>query len=282
MLGSSSGTTRRTIALKGTTMTSPDTTAEPVLYELAERIATITINRPDQMNSIDGAATRSLRDAIHRFESDSDAWVAIITGAGDRAFCAGMDLKAFAAGEESEIVGGPGHFGGFVRAETSKPIIAAVNGFALAGGCEIVLACDLVVASDTARFGTPEVGVGIFAAAGAAFRLPRRLPRAVAMEMLLTGDPIDAQTARDHGLVNRVVPAAEVMVRARELAARITANAPLPVRASLQLARSTNDHAESDLWDLNEHAWNRIRSTADASEGPRAFAEKRPPVWTGS
>lgn len=265
-----------------TTSDTTDSVDEPVLYELSERIATITINRPGQMNAIDAAATRSLRDAVQRFESDEDAWVAIITGAGDRAFCAGMDLKAFAAGEESEILGGPGHFGGFVRADTSKPIIAAVNGFALAGGCEIVLACDLVVASETARFGTPEVKRGIFAGAGATFRLPRRLPPAIAMEMLLTGDPIDARVACDLGLVNRVVPAVDVMAEARTLAERITANAPLPVRESLRLARSADDHPETDLWDQNQTAWNRISRTDDAAEGPRAFAEKRPPTWTGT
>ncbi len=223
---------------------------------------------------------RAIQAAVGRFESDGEAWVGIITGAGDRAFCAGMDLKAFAAGQGPELVDARGGFAGLISYPRTKPLIAAVNGAAVGGGCEIVLACDLVVAAEHAVLGLPEVKRGIFAGAGGCFRLPRTIPRVRAMEMLLTGDPIDARSAFELGLVNRVVPGEGLMDAARELARRIRANAPFAVRETLALARAAFDLSEEELWARNNQAWERINRTEDAREGPLAFAEKRPPRWT--
>lgn len=254
--------------------------AEVVTYESADGVATITLRRPEQRNAVNAAVTAALRAALDRFEADAACLVAILTGEGDRAFCAGMDLKAFAAGEGPAIIEGRGGFGGFTAYPRTKPVIAAVNGAALAGGFELVLGCDLVVAAEGAVFGLPEVKRGLFAASGGAMRLPAMIPRARAMELLLTGDPIDAATALALGLVNRVVPAERLMETARELAGRICGNAPLAVRESLAAARSACDPAEPD-WRRNDAAWHRIAATADAREGPLAFAEKRPPRWQG-
>ena len=250
-----------------------------LLYHVADRIATLVINRPEQRNAIDAPTARAIQAAVDRFESDGEAWVGIITGAGDRAFCAGMDLKAFAAGQGPELVDARGGFAGLISYPRTKPLIAAVNGAAVGGGCEIVLACDLVVAAEHAVLGLPEVKRGIFAGAGGCFRLPRTIPRVRAMEMLLTGDPIDARSAFELGLVNRVVPGEGLMDAARELAHRIRANAPLAVRETLALARAAFDLSEKELWARNNQAWERINRTEDAREGPLAFAEKRPPRW---
>jgi enoyl-CoA hydratase len=258
-------------------MTAP---AAPVLFRLEDRVATITLNRPEQRNAIDAATARALLAALDRFEADPAALVGVLTGAGDRAFCAGMDLKAFAAGDGPAIVEGRGGFAGFTAYPRTKPVIAAVNGAALAGGFEIVLACDLVVAAESASFGQPEVKRGLFASAGGALRLPRTIPRVRALELLLTGDPIDARAAFALGMVNRVVPPAELAGAARELAARILANAPLAVRETLAVARAAADPA-GELWEVNAAAWRRVTASADAQEGPAAFAGKRPPRWSG-
>lgn len=252
---------------------------ELVQVSVRDHIATIRLNRPDQRNAVDPAMTRAMRSAMDWFEGDEAIWVGILTGAGDRAFCAGMDLKAFAAGLGDHVMDEKGGFAGVVRYPRTKPLIAAVNGAALAGGFEIVLACDLVVASDKAVFGVPEVKRGIFAGAGGAFRLPRTIPRARAMEMLLTGDPIDAGTALDLGLVSQVVPAEQLMTAADALARRICVNAPLAVREALSLARAAWDAPEEELWIKNQEAWRRINLTEDAKEGPLAFVEKRAPTW---
>jgi len=260
-------------------MTGP--AAHTVRYEVAGRIATLTLDRPAQRNAIDAAMTAALRAATARFEADPDALVAILTGSGDRAFCAGMDLKAFAMGEGPSILEGDGGFAGFTHARRAKPVIAAVNGAALAGGCELVLSCDLVVAADHAVFGLPEVKRGLFATSGGALRLPRLIPRARALELLLTGDVIAANTAHELGLTNRVVPLGQLLETARELALRICANAPLAVRETLALARAVFSLPEEQLRVRNEAAWERIAASEDAREGPRAFAEKRPPSWKG-
>jgi enoyl-CoA hydratase len=254
---------------------------EPLVrYETADRIAVITLDRPAQRNAIDAAVTAQLRAAVDRFEADAEARVAILTGAGDRAFCAGLDLKAFAAGEGPAIIEGRGGFAGFTTYPRTKPVIAAVNGAALAGGCEIVLACDLVVASESAIFGLPEVKRGLFAASGGVLRLPRMIPRTRALELLLTGDAVDAATAFSLGLVNGVVPLADLPAATRELAGRICANAPLAVRETLALARGVFALPEDQLWRANDEAWERIAASEDAREGPLAFAEKRPAVWS--
>jgi len=253
--------------------------AHTVRYEITDRIATITLDRPAQRNAIDAAMTAALRAATARFETDDNALVAILTGSGDRAFCAGMDLNAFAAGEGPMILEGDGGFAGFTHVQRSKPVIAAVNGAALAGGCELVLSCDLVVAAENAVFGLPEVKRGLFAASGGVLRLPRMIARARALELLLTGDTVDAQTAFSLGLINRVVPLNLLLDTARDLARRICGNAPLAVRETLALARAAFSLPEEQLQARNDAAWARIAASEDAAEGPRAFAEKRPAAW---
>lgn len=250
-----------------------------VLYEVMDHIAVMTFNRPDQRNAFNGAMTKEMLAAMDRFEADEAAWVGIVTGVGDRAFCAGMDLKAFTGGEGPAILEGRGGFAGFVTYPRTKPIIAAVNGPALAGGCEIVLSCDLVVAAESATFGQPEIKIGLYAGAGGAFRLPRAMPKARAMEMLLTGDPIDAHTGYLLGFVNVVVPGDGLMKAAMDLAGRICANAPLGVRANLALARIALDKTDEELWQENAGIWHEILRSADADEGPAAFKEKRKPRW---
>jgi len=253
--------------------------SQTVLYEVRDHIATVTLDRPARRNAIDAAMTEALRTAMDRFETDREALVAILTASGDRAFCAGVDLKAFANGEGPAILEGPGGFAGFTHYPRTKPCIAAVNGAALGGGCEIVLACDLVVAADHALFGLPEVKRGLFAASGGVLRLPRMIARVRALELLLTGDVIDAPTAHGLGLINKVVPHVQLLETARDLALRICANAPLAVRETLALARAVFSLPEEQLQARNDAAWRRIATTEDALEGPRAFAEKRPASW---
>lgn len=253
--------------------------SQPIRYEVLGRVAVVTLNRPAQRNAVNAAMTAALHAAMERFEADHETLVAILTGSGDRAFCAGMDLLAFAAGEGPAILTGPGGFAGFTHFPRTKPVIAAVNGPALAGGCEIVLACDLVVAAESALFGLPEVKRGLFPASGGVLRLPRMIPRALALELLLTGDTIGAARAAELGLVNRVVPAAQLREASLELARRICVNAPLAVRETLGLARGVFSLPEEQLQARNDAAWARIVASEDAQEGPRAFAEKRPAVW---
>lgn len=255
--------------------------ADEVLYEIEGRIAVITINRPEARNAVNGAVASAMNDIMHRFESDTEVWIAILTGAGNRAFSAGADLKAMAGGQGRLLETEEGGFAGFVRFPRTKPIIAAVNGFALAGGTELVLACDLVIESLEAEFGLPEVARGIIAAGGGLFRLPLAIGRAQAIELILTGDRISAQQAHQLGLVNHVVPAAELMPTARTLATRICANAPIAVRESLAIAKHAHEWSEQEAWARTRQALIRVMQTADAQEGPRAFAEKREPKWKG-
>jgi enoyl-CoA hydratase/carnithine racemase len=219
--------------------------------------------------------------AFDDLEADDDCWVVIVTGAGDKAFSAGMDLKAFAAGEVGDIMGSKGGFAGITQRDFPKPIIAAVNGSALAGGCEIMLACDLVVAVEEAKFGIPEVKRGLIAGGGGLIRLPKRLPSAIALELALTGDSIDAQRALALGLINRVVPADELMAASMALAETIADNAPLAVRASKRVMKQAAEVPESEGWVLNSAAVPEVFGSADAMEGPIAFAEKRKPNWSG-
>lgn len=253
----------------------------PVLYETRDATAIITLNRPDQRNSVDAALTEALRDAVARLESDPAVRVGIITGAGP-VFCAGMDLKAFRDGQGGDILFGENRFAGFVDAPRTKPMIAAVKGPALAGGFEIALACDLIVAAETATFGLPEVGVGIFACAGGPFRLARKIGPAKALELALTADRISAAEAQALGLVNRVVAAGEVLDAAVAMAGRISRNAPLAVAATLRLGRAVGADGERTLWNLSDDLWTGIAASEDAVEGPRAFAEKRKPIWSNA
>lgn len=255
--------------------------ADEVMRERRGAVEILTINRPEARNAINGAVSTGLGTALDQLATDDAVAVVVLTGAGDKAFSAGMDLKAFAAGEAASIVNAPGGFGGIARRWFPKPLIAAVNGAALAGGFEIMLACDMVVAAEHARFGIPEVSRGLIAGAGALVRLPKRIPPAVALEMALTGEPVDAARAAALGLVNRVVPAGRLMEEALALADRIAQNAPLAVTSSKDLLRKAADLPEADAWLLNDEVFPRISASADAMEGSVAFAEKRAPRWQG-
>lgn len=252
------------------------------LERLPEHVARVTLNRPPARNAVNAALAQALQAIVDELEADAQVRAVVLTGAdAGGVFCAGADLKEVAAGGADALFTERGGFAGFVDAPRSKPWIAAVNGKALAGGCEIVLACDLVVASDDAAFGLPEVTRGLIAAAGGLYRLPRVLPRPVALELILTADTLSAADALRLGWLNRVVPAARVMDEALALARRITRNAPVAVRESLQIARQAADLDEAQLRPLSLQARKRVQATEDYREGPRAFIEKRPPRWSG-
>lgn len=243
-------------------------------------VALVTLNRPQARNAVNAELALALEAVVRRTESDADIRVVVLTGEG-AVFCAGADLKEVAAGRAAGLFTEENGFAGFVHAHRRKPWIAAVNGKALAGGCEIVLACDLVVASDDASFGLPEVSRGLIAAAGGLYRLPRALPRNIAIEMALTADSLDAPRAAALGLVNRVVAREQLLAQALDLAARITRNAPVAVQESLQVARRVHDLDETGLRALTQHCRDRVVASADYEEGPHAFVEKRAPRWTG-
>jgi len=252
--------------------------ADEVLRERRGHVELLTINRPEARNAINRATALALSDALDDCERDDDVWVVVLTGAGDKAFSAGMDLKAFATGEFPITEKG---FGGITKRDFSKPLIAAANGSALAGGFEMMISCDMVVAADHAKFGIPEATRGLVAGAGGLIRLPKRVPLTVAYELALTGDPIDAQRAYELGLVNRVVPGAEVLDAAIALAERIAKNAPLAVRTSKDVMRRSIEMSEAKAWVTNDEAFAMIGRSADAMEGAIAFAEKREPNWQG-
>lgn len=249
-------------------------------YEVRGRVAIITINRPQARNAVDGEVADGLEAAVDRVEADPDVWVSILTGAGP-VFCAGADLSVIAAGRAGEMFTRRGDFAGFVRRERTKPVIAAVDGPALAGGFELALACDLVVASTDAQFGLPEVKWSLVAAAGGLVRLPRILPQQVAMRMLLTGDPIDAETAFQHGLISQLVSPGHALEASLAMADKISGNAPLAVRATLRLAHECADAGSDVIWASSRKAMNELALSEDYKEGPRAFFEKRRPQWSG-
>jgi crotonobetainyl-CoA hydratase len=261
------------------------TMPEPVRAEAADGILTITLDRP-KANAINAPTSLALYDAFARLESDSQLRVGIVTGAGKRIFCAGWDLKAAAAGEEVDADHGPGGFAGLTELHRRrKPVIAAVNGLALGGGFELALATDLVVAAEHAEFGLPETGLGFIPDAGGVLRLPRRLPRALAMEMLLAGRRLTADEALERGLVNRVVPAEELLSAARDLAGRVVRSAPLAVAAVLEAIAATEAGSVEDGYTLMRSgqltAYSSMLRSEDAHEGPAAFAERRSPQWKG-
>ncbi|MGH9019873.1 MAG: crotonase/enoyl-CoA hydratase family protein [Acidimicrobiales bacterium] len=253
--------------------------ADEVLTERRGRVALITLNRPEARNAINRATAEALEAALNDAEMDAEVWAIVLTGAGDKAFCAGMDLKAFASGETPFTAHG---FAGITRRFCPKPIVCAANGSALAGGLEIMISCDVVVAADHARFGIPEATIGLIAGAGGLTRLSKRVPLAVALEMALTGAPVDAERAYDVGLVNRVVPGDQVLDAAMALAERIVKNAPLAVRASKRVVVETLDLSDDDAWVVNDEAFGAVARSADAMEGAVAFAEKREPKWRGA
>ena len=259
-----------------------DNNAAVTVQKLPDHVALVTINRPEARNAVNGAVARALEAAIDATDADADVWVVILTGAGADAFSAGADLKAVSGGQGNELRTERGGFAGFVHAPKSKPWIAAVNGPALAGGCEIALACDLIVAAPAARFGLPEVKRGLIASAGGLYRLPRALPPAIAREMILTGEPISAERALQLGMVNVLTSdAAGLLPAAQALAARITVNAPVAVRESLGVARRALDATDQQLRQASEEAGARNMQSEDFKEGPRAFIEKRAPRGSG-
>ena len=249
-----------------------------VLVEVDSGILTITINRPAQRNAMTRAAAELIAEALIRLDAEPDLRVGILTGSGGT-FCAGMDLKRFQLGERP-VVEGRG-FGGLVQAPPRKPLIAAVEGWALGGGFELVLASDLVVAGEGAKFGLPEVKRGLAARAGGIFRAPRALPQAIALEMLLTGEPITAATAHGYGLINRVVEDGTAATVAREIAATIAANAPLAVQASKALALESRTWTDAEAFERQSAYTDPVFASDDAVEGPKAFTERRAPQWTG-
>ncbi len=255
--------------------------ADEVLRERRGNVEILTINRPEARNAINGAVSKAMSATMDELADDDSCWVVVITGSGDKAFSAGMDLKAFSSGEGGDILSAGGGFGGLTQRDFPKPIIAAVNGSALAGGLEIMLSCDLVVAADHATFGIPEAKRGLIAGAGGLIRLPKRLPMAIALELAMTGDPIDATRAAALGLVNKVVPPDQLLAEAIALAERIAANAPLAVRYSKSVMKQAAEVSEAEGWKINGQAVGVVFSSADAMEGPIAFAEKRPPNWQG-
>ncbi|AFR47201.1 crotonase/enoyl-CoA hydratase family protein [Gordonia sp. KTR9] len=253
-------------------------------YEVREHIAVITLNRPEAMNAVNSALSVGAGAALERAALDPEVRVVVLTGAG-RAFCAGADLKEIAAGNR---IDDPEHrewdFAGIVRHHIAKPVIAAVNGFALGGGTEIVLAADLAVIDEEASVGLPEVRRGLIAAAGGLLRIHRQVPQKVAAEIALTGAPISARRAYELGLVNRVAPAGTALAVALELAALIAANAPVAVSESKRVMHETSKSQrgwDDDSWQVNASAIRTVFSSVDAREGPRAFAEKRAPKWSG-
>lgn len=253
-----------------------------IVSKLPDHVALVTINRPEARNAVSPEVARGLEAAIDQTDADDDVWVVILTGTGTEAFCAGADLKAVSAGRGHELRTERGGFAGFVHASKKKPWIAAVNGPALAGGCELALACDLIVAVAQARFGLPEVKRGLIASAGGLYRLPRALPPAVAREMILTGEPIGADRAHALGMVNALVAdGAALLPAAQALAARITVNAPVAVRESLAVARRSLDDTDAELRRASEEGQARNMQSEDFKEGPRAFIEKRAPRWQG-
>ena len=251
---------------------------QPVLVDVADGVMTVTLNRPKARNAANKALSEGVAAAMDELDSNDDIRVAILTGAGGT-FCAGMDLKAFVSGE-MPMVEGRG-FAGLTEAPPAKPLIAAVEGFALAGGLELMISCDLVVAADNAKFGIPEVKRGLAAAAGGLMRLPRQVPPRLAMEMALTGDFIDATRAAEIGLVNRVVPAGSALDAAKELAATICANGPLAVKVSKQVITESGDWRADEMWEKQQAMVMPIFTSEDAIEGATAFAEKRAPNWKG-
>lgn len=251
---------------------------DEVLVECETGVMTITINRPQARNAVTLAVSTRIVEALDELDRRDDLAVCVLTGAGGH-FCAGMDLKRFLQGERPSI---PGRgFAGITEAPPSKPVIAAVEGYALAGGCETLVACDMVVAGRGARFGLPEVKRGLVAAAGGLMRLPDKIPPNVAMELVLTGDLLSAARAYEIGLVNRLCKDGQALATARELASVVAANGPLAVQASKRVIDEHSRWSVDNRWAEQRKIIDPVFTSEDAQEGARAFAEKRAPVWTG-
>lgn len=253
-------------------------TGNSVITDVEDGVIVITINRPEAKNALDRATAEALSAAVDELESRDDLAAAVLTGAGGT-FCAGMDLKAFLRGETPSIEGRG--LGGITERPPAKPLIAAVEGWALAGGCELALAADIIVAGETARFGLPEVKRGLVAAAGGLLRLPKTIPYSKAMLLALTGEPMSAVEAERHGLVTVLTAPGEAEATAREIAAKIAANGPLAVKATKNIIATQSNWTDASAFDWQRSITEPLKSSHDAQEGARAFAEKRAPRWTG-
>jgi enoyl-CoA hydratase len=251
---------------------------QAVLTERRDRVLVITINRPDQRNAVNAAVAEGIASALDELDGDDALSVGVLTGAG-KGFSAGMDLKAFVAGESAWV--GDRGFAGIVQRPPVKPLIAAIEGFAVAGGLEIALACDLIVAARGAKLGIPEVKRSLIAAGGALLRLPRTLPRNLAMELALTGDPIDAERGYELGLVNRLAEPGHALSVALKLAETIAANGPLALTGTKRIMVESPDWPDSEFFQRQEEIRGPVFSSEDAREGAIAFSEKRAPVWKG-
>jgi enoyl-CoA hydratase/carnithine racemase len=250
-----------------------------LIERVESHIVVLTLNRPEARNAINGELARAMAAAVGQVEADPAIRVAILTGAGPGAFCAGIDLKEAALGRTADFETDEGGLAGFVRAPRTKIWIAAAQSHALAGGLELLLACDLAIAAESATFGLPEVRWGLIAGGGGVIRLPRAVPKRIAFQMIASAQPVTAADAGRFGLVNAVVSASEVVPAALRLARQICANSPVAVRESMAVARRSADGDERELWSLVRAATEVLRSSTDLAEGPRAFAEKRSPLW---
>ncbi|HEX3706501.1 MAG TPA: crotonase/enoyl-CoA hydratase family protein [Mycobacteriales bacterium] len=253
--------------------------SDEVLTERRDNVLIVTLNRPEARNAVNEGLAKGVAAAMDELDGDDSLFVGIITGAGGT-FCSGMDLKGFLRGENPTI---PGRgFAGLTGAPPRTPLIAAVEGWALAGGCEVVLSCDLIVASTEAKFGIPEVKRGLVAGAGGLLRLPKRIPYHLAMEFALTGEPVTAETAQRYGMVNRLTEPGKALDGALELAALVSANGPLAVAVTKEIVRrASSDWTETEAWEKQGQLLPPVFASEDAREGATAFAEKRPPVWKG-
>jgi enoyl-CoA hydratase len=249
---------------------------QAVLTERRGRVLLITLNRPEARNAVNGALAQGMATALEQLDTDDELAIGVVTGAG-KGFCAGMDLKAFVAGESPHVEGRG--FAGITQRSADKPLIAAIEGFAVAGGLEVALSCDLIVAARDAKLGIPEVKRSLVAAAGALLRLPRRIPHHVAMEMALTGDPIAAERGYQVGLVNRLAEPGGAVDAALELAQAIAVNAPLALAASKRIVLEAPGWPQDELWQRQGEIAGPVFASDDAREGATAFAEKRAPVW---
>lgn len=252
--------------------------SDEVLTSVEDGVLIITLNRPKAKNAVNKALAEAVAAALDELDSNDELRVAIITGAGGT-FCSGMDLKAFVTGETPNI---PGRgFAGLTEASPKKPLIAAVEGYALAGGLEVAISCDMIVAADSSMFGIPEAKRGLAAAAGGLVKLPRQIPSRVAMELALTGDFISAERAHQLGLINHVVPEGTALEAAKALAAKIAANGPLAVAKSKEVIQNQSDWSLGDMFKNQNDIVNPVFVSEDAIEGATAFAEKRAPNWKG-
>ena len=260
--------------------------SDKVLFEKRGHVAVITLNRPEARNAVNADIATGMDEAMKRLEADPDIWVAVLTanttGQERPVFCAGADLKAINSGEGQSINTRDGNFAGFVYYKRQKPVIAAIDGLATAGGCEIALACDMIVATTRSAFGLAEVKRNLIAAAGGLYRLPRALGRQAAMEVILTGEPLSAQRAYDLGMVNRLVDPGTALDVAMALAEKICENAPLAVRASRRVVLAAATEDDETLIQMTNAEFSVVLQSSDTKEGLEAFIEKRAPRWTGA